>query len=182
MFSKTVFQAAMTHTKTAPATASRGIDRWTQVAFISGKLAARSGAEPSTNPHPAGSDSARGWLDGWRTQATASAKPAASPVLAPIPGGTRPIRLESELTMDLLKRLPDLPDADLGTLGINAERLALSGNAKQKTAAQAMLPAIQEELAARQARKAAATAATRAAGRGRRKAPVAVAAAASEPA
>ncbi|RUQ69792.1 hypothetical protein EJ913_14940 [Azospirillum doebereinerae] len=83
--------------------------------------------------------------------------------------------------MDLLKRLPDMADADLGTLGANAERLALNGNAKQKTAAQAALPAIQEELAVRQARKAAATAATKAAGRGRRKAAVVAAAeAASE--
>ncbi len=71
--------------------------------------------------------------------------------------------------MDLLKRLPDMPDADLGTLGINAERLVLTGSPKQKAAAQAALPAIQEELALRQARKAAETAA-KGTGRGRRKA------------
>ncbi|CAO3428570.1 hypothetical protein [Azospirillum doebereinerae] len=173
----------MTHAKTMPPATGRGSDRWTQVAFLSGKLAARSGAVPSTNPHPAGSDSAKGWQDGWQSQARAANRPppVPSPVAVLLAGDIRPLRLESELTMDLLKRLPDMADADLGTLGANAERLALNGNAKQKTAAQAALPAIQEELATRQARKAAATAATKAAGRGRRKAAVVAAAeAASE--
>jgi len=167
-------EAAMTHAKTRPPATRRGNDRWTQVAFLSGKLAARSGAVPSTNPHPVGSESARGWQDGWQsqTQAANHSAPVPSPAAILLAGAVRPLRVESELTMDLLKRLPDMADADLGTLGVNAERLALNGNAKQKTAAQAVLPAIQEELAVRQARKAAATAATKAAGRGRRKAAV----------
>ncbi len=156
----------MIHAKTGPLTARRGRDRWTQVAYISGKLAARSGSAHSSNPHPAGSESAKGWLDGWQAQTGAGAVASDG---TPIPGAGRPLRLESELTMDLLKRLPDMPDADLDTLGANAERLALSGNPKQKTAAQAALPAIQEERATRQARKAAETAA-KGTGRGRRKA------------
>lgn len=157
---------AMTQAKTVPFTTRRGRDRWTQVAYISGKLAARSGSANTSNPHPAGSDSAKGWIDGWQAQTGACSTALPD---SPTTDADRLLRRESELTMDVLKRLPDLPDADLGTLGVNAQRLALSGNPKQKLAAQAALPAIQEELAVRQARKAAETAA-KGTGRGRRKA------------
>lgn len=51
--------------------------------------------------------------------------------------------------MDLIERLPGMTDDDLGTLVSNAERLAQTGTAKQQQAAQAMLPAIQTEVARR---------------------------------
>lgn len=57
--------------------------------------------------------------------------------------------------MTILDKLPDMADDALGTLGSNAERLAATGTPKQMKDAQAMLPAIQAEIAARRARKAA---------------------------
>lgn len=164
----------MTHGKSTPFIARRAIDRWAHVSFLSGKVAAGSGTANSSNPHPEGSDSAKDWLDGWNAHSGIRATPARPRTTAV----QLPPRLESELMMDLMKRLPDLADADLGILGANATRLALSGTAKQKTAAQAALPAIQEELAARQAKKAAETAAKGT--RSRRKAPVAATAAQPE--
>ncbi len=55
--------------------------------------------------------------------------------------------------MDLIEKLPGMTDNDLGTLVSNAERLAQTGTAKQQQAAQAMLPAIQAEVAKRHALK-----------------------------
>jgi hypothetical protein len=58
--------------------------------------------------------------------------------------------------MDLIEKLPGLADDDLGTLVANATRLAQTGTPKQQKAAEAVLPAIQAEVVARQQRKAAA--------------------------
>lgn len=55
--------------------------------------------------------------------------------------------------MDLIEKLPGMSDGDLGTLVSNAERLALAGTAKQQQAAQAILPAIQAEMASRSSLK-----------------------------
>lgn len=57
--------------------------------------------------------------------------------------------------MTLLEKLPDMADDALGTLGANAERLAVSGTPKQMKEALAILPAIQAEITARRERKAA---------------------------
>lgn len=51
--------------------------------------------------------------------------------------------------IDLIDRLPGMADTDLTTLASNAERLALNGTPKQRTAADAALPAIRAEVAAR---------------------------------
>lgn len=53
----------------------------------------------------------------------------------------------------LLARLPELPDDDLRTLSMNAERLERFGTAGQKAQAAAMLPAIRAALAERAAAK-----------------------------
>lgn len=60
--------------------------------------------------------------------------------------------------MDLATKLPELAEDALATLSANAERLASTGTPKQKAAATALLPAIQAELASRQATKLAAAA------------------------
>ncbi|CBS89853.1 conserved protein of unknown function (plasmid) [Azospirillum lipoferum 4B] len=57
--------------------------------------------------------------------------------------------------IDLIDRLPGMADTDLTTLATNAERLALSGTPKQRTAADAALPAIRAEVAARKEKLAA---------------------------
>ena len=58
--------------------------------------------------------------------------------------------------MDMIEKLPGLGDDALGTLAVNAERLAQTGTPKQQVAAQAMFPATQAEVEARRERKAAA--------------------------
>lgn len=58
---------------------------------------------------------------------------------------------EAEARARLLARLPQLPDEDLRTLSLNAERLEQSGTAGQKAQAAAMLPAIRAALAERAA-------------------------------
>jgi hypothetical protein len=65
--------------------------------------------------------------------------------------------------MDLIARLPAMEAAALAVLRRNAERLEQTGTSAQKTAAAALLPAIEAELAARQAAKQAELAARRAA-------------------
>jgi len=55
--------------------------------------------------------------------------------------------------MSMIERIPGMDDASLANLHANAQRLHLSGSAQQQTAAADMLPAIQAELAAREARK-----------------------------
>ena len=55
--------------------------------------------------------------------------------------------------MSLVEKLPAMDDADLGTLGANAERLALSGTPQQQKQAEAILPAIREELTVRRQRR-----------------------------
>ncbi|HYG90619.1 MAG TPA: hypothetical protein VD978_30675 [Azospirillum sp.] len=139
----------MTLKDTSPAACGNFTDRWIRVAFLNGELAAAAGVARSSNPHPAGSASARSWLAGWRTR-TATAPTPPEPLAA-----WRPSRHEGDTTMDLIEKLPGLADDDLGTLVTNAERLAHSGTPKQQKAAQAMLPAIQAEVDARRERKAA---------------------------
>jgi hypothetical protein len=65
--------------------------------------------------------------------------------------------------MDLITRLPSLEDNALAVLHENAERLEQTGTSAQKTAAAALLPAIEAELAARRETKRAELAARRAA-------------------
>ncbi|ROP99967.1 hypothetical protein EDC65_1762 [Stella humosa] len=60
---------------------------------------------------------------------------------------------EAEARARLLARLPQLPDDDLQTLSMNAERLEQNGTAGQKAQAAAMLPAIRAALAERAAAK-----------------------------
>jgi hypothetical protein len=55
--------------------------------------------------------------------------------------------------MDLLAKLPSMEHAALTVLHGNAERLEQTGTSAQRTAAAALLPAIEAELAARQAAK-----------------------------
>lgn len=54
--------------------------------------------------------------------------------------------------MSLLDKLPGMTEEALGVLGGNAERLARSGTARQKTDAAALLPAIRAEMSARRQR------------------------------
>jgi hypothetical protein len=63
--------------------------------------------------------------------------------------------------MDLVAKLPAMEAAALANLRENAERLKLSGTNAQRSAATALLPAIEAELANRQAAKLAASAAKR---------------------
>lgn len=65
--------------------------------------------------------------------------------------------------MDLIARLPSLEDSALAVLHENAERLEQTGTSAQRTAAAALLPAIEAELAARRETKRAEQAARRAA-------------------
>lgn len=55
--------------------------------------------------------------------------------------------------MDLLAKLPSMEDAALTVLHGNAERLEQTGTSAQRTAAAALIPAIEAELAARRAAK-----------------------------
>lgn len=55
--------------------------------------------------------------------------------------------------MDLVAKLPALEDTALAVLHQNAQRLEQSGTKTQKSAAAALLPAIESELATRKAAK-----------------------------
>jgi hypothetical protein len=55
--------------------------------------------------------------------------------------------------MDLLVKLPSMEDAALTVLHGNAERLEQTGTSAQRTAAAALIPAIEAELAARRTAK-----------------------------
>jgi hypothetical protein len=68
--------------------------------------------------------------------------------------------------MDLVAKLPSMEGPALAVLRENAERLQHSGTGAQRSAATALLPAIETELANRQAAKLAASAAKRAATKG----------------
>ncbi len=59
--------------------------------------------------------------------------------------------------MDLVAKLPSMEDAALAVLRENAERLEQSGTKAQKSAAAALLPALETELANRRAAKLAAS-------------------------
>jgi hypothetical protein len=65
--------------------------------------------------------------------------------------------------MDLVAKLPSMEGPALAVLRENAERLQHTGTGAQRSAAAALLPAIDVELANRQAAKLAASAAKRAA-------------------
>jgi len=73
--------------------------------------------------------------------------------------------------MDLVAKLPSLDDGALAVLRDNAERLEQSGTKTQRSAAAALLPAIETELASRREAKKAAASAKRAASSARRAAP-----------
>lgn len=67
--------------------------------------------------------------------------------------------------MDLSEKIPGMTDAALDNLRANAERLGQAGSATQRSAATALLPAIEAEQTARKAAKRERTAeASRAAG------------------
>ena len=70
--------------------------------------------------------------------------------------------------MDLVAKLPAMEDAALASLHNNAERLEQSGTKAQKSAAAALLPALETELANRRAAKLAASTAKRAASTAKR--------------
>ena len=57
--------------------------------------------------------------------------------------------------MSLIEKLPGMTDIELATLKANADALAASGSDKQKTAAAALMPALEAELAVRRERAAA---------------------------
>lgn len=57
--------------------------------------------------------------------------------------------------MDLMEKLPTLPDAGLAALRENATRLEQSGTPAQQDAATALIPAIEAELEARRQAKSA---------------------------
>jgi hypothetical protein len=59
--------------------------------------------------------------------------------------------------VDLVAKLPSLEDSGLAALHENAERLQQTGTPAQKTAASALVPAIEAELAARREAKLAAS-------------------------
>ena len=67
--------------------------------------------------------------------------------------------------MDLIAKLPAMEDAALAVLHDNAERLEQFGTKAQKSAAAALLPPLEAELASRRAAKLAASVAKRAASR-----------------
>jgi hypothetical protein len=71
--------------------------------------------------------------------------------------------------VDLSEKIPGMTDAALDNLRANAERLGQAGSPSQRTAATALLPAIEAELSTRKAAKRERTAeASRAAGAKRR--------------
>ena len=55
--------------------------------------------------------------------------------------------------MNMLERIPEMTDQELATLHGNAQRLESAGAPAQQKAAAEMLPAINAELAEREARK-----------------------------
>lgn len=55
--------------------------------------------------------------------------------------------------MNIVEKLPTLPDDALSTLCANAERLQRAGSPTQRASAAGLLPAIKVELAVRQAAK-----------------------------
>lgn len=55
--------------------------------------------------------------------------------------------------MDILEKLPAMPDEALNNLRANAVRLEQVGSPAQRSAASDLLPAIEAELSARQAAK-----------------------------
>jgi hypothetical protein len=59
--------------------------------------------------------------------------------------------------MDLVAKLPSMEDAALAVLHENAERLEQSGTKAQRSAAAALLPALETELANRHAARLAAS-------------------------
>lgn len=61
-------------------------------------------------------------------------------------------------TTDLRARVPSMTDDALTTLLTNAQRMLASGNAAQKASANDLIPVIEQELAERKAKKAAAPA------------------------
>jgi hypothetical protein len=54
--------------------------------------------------------------------------------------------------VDLRERVPAMSDGALATLHDNAKRLVVSGQARQRAAAEALLPTLELELAARAAK------------------------------
>ncbi len=64
---------------------------------------------------------------------------------------------------DMASRVPDLSDAELSTLKLNADRLVRVGNPAQQAAASALMARLDEELSLRQALRGAARKADRAA-------------------
>ena len=70
--------------------------------------------------------------------------------------------------MDLVAKLPSMDEAALTVLQENALRLERTGTKAQKSAAAALLPALDDELAGRRAAKAAASTAKRAAATAKR--------------
>ncbi len=55
--------------------------------------------------------------------------------------------------MDILAKIPAMPDDALGNLCANAERLARTGSLLQRTQAADLIPALKAELSVRQAAK-----------------------------
>ena len=55
--------------------------------------------------------------------------------------------------MDILAKVPAMPDDALGNLHANAERLRRAGSPVQRAEAAALLPALEAELAVRRAAK-----------------------------
>ena len=65
----------------------------------------------------------------------------------------KPSRVDTPLIIvDLHDRVPGMTDDALGTLHANAVRLAQSGNERQRASADALMPAIEAELAGRRAK------------------------------
>ena len=65
----------------------------------------------------------------------------------------KPVRADTPLIIvDLHDRVPGMTDEALGTLHANALRLVQSGTERQRASADALMPAIESELAARHAK------------------------------
>ena len=60
---------------------------------------------------------------------------------------------QEQRQMDILAKVPTMPDDALGNLHANAERLRRAGSQAQRSEAAALLPALEAELAARRAAK-----------------------------
>jgi hypothetical protein len=61
--------------------------------------------------------------------------------------------MERTLAVDMIAKLPGMADAALAVLRANAERLGRTGTKAQKSAAAALMPAIEAEIDARRAAK-----------------------------